>query len=84
MNYGYEDYYYENLNPNDKARLLRIAENFNNTYGSYPLQTRTPLTLYNADRPQTLRNLAEGIGMYRGLGYIPQNELGLQQGYLYY
>ena len=83
MNYGYEDYYYANLNPNDRERLLRIAENFNTSYGYYPMSERGPLNLYNANSPATLRNIANGIMQARQAGYIPADEYGLVKNYNY-
>ena len=83
MNYGYEDYYYSNLNPDDRDRLLRIAENFNTSYGYYPMDKRGPLNLYNATSPSTLQNLARGIMNYRATGYVPGDEYGYVPNYNY-
>lgn len=83
MNYGYEDYYYSNLKPEDKERLLRIAQNFNITNKRYPMDVVSPLTIYNANSPGMLRNIANGIMKARMAGNIPDDERGYIPNYNY-
>lgn len=83
MNYGYEDYYYANLNPNDRERLLRIAQNFNITNDRYPMAVASPLNIYNANSPSMLQNIANGIMKARMAGNIPADERGYIPNYNY-
>ena len=83
MNYGYEDYYYANLNPNDRDRLLRIAQNFNITHKRYPMAIEGPLNIYNATSPSMLQNIANGIMQARRGGQIPSDEYGYIPNYNY-
>ncbi len=83
MNYGYEDYYYANLKPEDRERLETIAQNFNITNGHYPMAVVSPLNIYNATSPGMLRNIANGIMRARMSGTISTDEHGYMPNYNY-
>lgn len=63
------DNYY---NPNDVARLVQIARNFQNSYNS----NITP-QLWDRTDPNKITELVNKINQYRQSGLIPADERGL-------
>lgn len=63
------DNYY---NPNDVARLVQIARNFQNSYNT----DITP-QYWNRNDPNKITELVNRINQYRNTGVIPSDERGL-------